>query len=277
MTTTNNPLQQYFRQPAIYMPLLSGGKYWKNNAVNIPAVNELPVLPMTAIDEVTIRTPDGLLNGQSTVSVIESCIPNITDAWEIPVVDLDAILLAIRIASYGHTMDITSKCPNCNETSDFEIDLRTALDALSIADYDKPFVFNNVTATIRPMTYREVSDNNAIQFEERKVHQINADDNMSGEEKLKLITESFKTITALSIAAVAKSVTSISIDEGTATEPTHIAEYLSKCDAKFYTALRNHITDLKKQCEVKPVHIKCPDCNNEYDMPFTLDLSNFFD
>ena len=32
------------------------------------------------IDEITFKTPDALLNGQATVDVIQSCIPNIKDA-----------------------------------------------------------------------------------------------------------------------------------------------------------------------------------------------------
>jgi hypothetical protein len=73
---------------------------------------ELPVFPMTAIDEITYRTPDALFNGQAVVNVIQSCIPDIRDAWKTPGADLNAILVAIRIASYGHDMDMTVKCPS---------------------------------------------------------------------------------------------------------------------------------------------------------------------
>jgi hypothetical protein len=34
---------------------------------------------MTAKDELMFKTPDALLNGQSTVEVVKSCIPAIQD------------------------------------------------------------------------------------------------------------------------------------------------------------------------------------------------------
>ena len=102
----NNPLTQYFRQPAIYIRLPSQGKFYPNGSLNMPPNGELPVLPMTSVDEITYRTPDALFNGSATVSVIKSCVPNIRDPWVMPSADMDAVLVGIRIASYGHDMDM---------------------------------------------------------------------------------------------------------------------------------------------------------------------------
>ena len=51
----SNPLMQFFRQPAIYTRLPSGGKGWPVGSIQMPPNGELPVLPMTAIDEITIQ------------------------------------------------------------------------------------------------------------------------------------------------------------------------------------------------------------------------------
>jgi hypothetical protein len=63
-------------------------------------------MSMTTKDEITLKTPDALLNGQGVVNVIESCCPAIKDAWAMPSIDVDATLIAIRIASYGNQMDL---------------------------------------------------------------------------------------------------------------------------------------------------------------------------
>ena len=128
--SSNNPLQQYFRQPAIYIKLPSAGQFYPPGTLNMTDTGELPVLPMTAIDEITYRTPDALFNGQATVNVIESCLPNIVNGWAVPAMDVDAILIAIRIASYGHEMELTSTCPACRHESDYGIDLRVFLDKI---------------------------------------------------------------------------------------------------------------------------------------------------
>ena len=109
----SNPLQQYFRQPAIWLRLPSGGKFWPPGTLEPTENNEYPVLPMTTIDEITYRTPDALFNGQATVDVIQSCLPAIKDAWKMPMIDMNPVLVAIRIASSGHNINLESKCPAC--------------------------------------------------------------------------------------------------------------------------------------------------------------------
>ena len=118
-----NPLMKHIRQPKIYIKLPSGGKYWPKGAVEIPETGELPVLPMTARDEITFKTPDALINGQATVDVIQSCIPDIKNAWEIPSIDLDVILIAIRRASYGDSLEMSHKIPGTAIDKDYALDL----------------------------------------------------------------------------------------------------------------------------------------------------------
>ena len=113
MTQTANPLKQFFRQPAVYIKLPSDGQFWPDKAISMTENRELPVLPMTAIDEITYRTPDALYNGSATINVIQSCVPNIKNAWHMPTVDIDTVLVAIRVATYGHELEINTQCPNC--------------------------------------------------------------------------------------------------------------------------------------------------------------------
>ena len=61
------------------------------------------------------KTPDAMIIGQATVDVIMSCCPNILDPWKLSNYDLDTVLLGIRIATYGETMDINATVPKVNE------------------------------------------------------------------------------------------------------------------------------------------------------------------
>jgi hypothetical protein len=107
----SNPLKAFFRQPALYVRLPSNGEGWPPGSLDMPVNRELPVLPMTAMDEITYRTPDALFNGSAVVSVIQSCFPNVKNAWQMPTTDLNTMLAAIRIASYGHDLEIETVCP----------------------------------------------------------------------------------------------------------------------------------------------------------------------
>jgi len=131
----SNPLTKYFRQPALYINLPSGGNYWPEGTLELDENNQVAVYPMTARDELTLKTPDALMNGQSVVDVIKSCCPQIKDPWRMPAMDTDFILIAIRIASYGENMDFRSTCPECEEESPYEVHLPTMLDQVKSPNY----------------------------------------------------------------------------------------------------------------------------------------------
>ncbi len=76
MTENSNPLGKYYRQPAIYIKLPSQGRYYPPDVFTPTETGEIPVFPMTAKDELAFKTPDAMINGQGTVDVVKSCIPN---------------------------------------------------------------------------------------------------------------------------------------------------------------------------------------------------------
>ena len=98
---SDNPLKKHFRKPEIFISLPSGGRWWSEGSLSLPATGEIPILSMTATDELYLMTPDALANGEAIVSLVESCAPNVRDAWQTPSVDLESLLVAIRIASVG--------------------------------------------------------------------------------------------------------------------------------------------------------------------------------
>ncbi len=82
MTENTNPLGKYYRQPQIYIRLPSKGKYYGPDVFTPTETGEIPVLPMTAKDELSFKTPDAMMSGQATVDVIQSCVPNFKNAWK---------------------------------------------------------------------------------------------------------------------------------------------------------------------------------------------------
>ena len=272
----SNPLSKYFRQPSIFIKLPSGGNHYPAGAIDIPANQELPVLPMTAVDEITYRTPDGLFNGSSTVSVIESCVPNIKDAWNMPAMDLDTVLIGIRIASYGHDMEVSTTCPACGTEAEHRLDLRRVIDTMEKGDYSKPLQKGDLTIYFKPMTYRQINANNAIQFEEQKLISMLPDSGIEPEKKSQMISESFKKITEMTIAALSQSIKIIQTPSAQVTDPDHILEFLRNCDRATFDSVRDTILSLKSKNEIRPLKLKCGNCSQEYDQNITLDMSNFF-
>jgi hypothetical protein len=275
--TPNNPLSQYFRQPSIYIKLPSGGQFYPPGALDMPINGELPVLPMTAIDEITYRTPDALFNGQAVVSVIESCVPSIRNAWHIPSMDIDTVLTAIRIASYGHNMEFETKCTHCGADSTRTIDLRSILDRIKTPDYNKTIASGDVEIIFRPMSYKNLNDNNLMQFEEQKLLSILPNAEMSEAEKGQRLAEALKKITDITVVALAQSIQAIRTPGSLVTEGEYIVDFLKNCDRKLFNKIRDHIVQTKAQGEIPPLTINCDECKKDYEQIMTLDLSNFFE
>lgn len=272
----NNPLQQYFRQPAIHIKLPSGGDFYPQGSIDMPPTGEIPVYPMTAIDEITYRTPDALFNGSATTSVIQSCIPNIKNPWLLPATDVDTILVSIRIASYGHKMELESKCPHCGNEATYSVDLRTVLDKIQSPDYTKIIKFRDMEIYFKPMTYQNLNDNNQKQFaEQRKLQSL---DLTEGNEDVKIhaLTQALKQITEVTVEALSQSIAAIKTPNALVNEPAYIVDFLKNCDRSLFNQIKDHIVTEKSKAEIQPMSMTCHECSKEYQQMLTLDMSNFF-
>jgi hypothetical protein len=184
LNNNSNPLAKHFRQPAIYIKLPSDGAFYDEDIVEMPENGEIPIYPMTALDEISYRTADALFNGAAIASVVKSCIPAFKDAWKISTLDLDTLLIAIRIASYGHEMEFTSKCPKCSESNEFGIDLRNIMDRIKTPDFSTPVSAGDIQIHFKPLNYKEQNSNNMLQFQDQKMLEALPDADIEEAEKL---------------------------------------------------------------------------------------------
>jgi len=274
--TNPNPLQKYFRQPAIYIKLPSEGRYWPQGSIEMTPNRELPVYPMTAMDEITNRTADGLFNGQSVVGVIQSCIPHIKDAWQVPSVDLDTILVGIRMASYGHEMDFESKCTHCNEANQFALDLRVVLEQIKMPDYDTTVQFGDLEIYFQPLSYRSMTENSLEQFEDQKILQSLVEAEMPEAQKMEILQGALYKLAKLTMNALGDSISMIKAGDDMVDNKDHIKDFLQNADKKIYAAVRDKVQAMRDQATLKPVTAQCNSCNQSYETPFTLDNANFF-
>ena len=277
-----NPLKSYFRQPKIYITLPSGGNFWPEGTLELPENREVPVFSMSAKDEIMMKTPDALISGQSTVDVIQSCIPAIKNAWKIPIIDLDAILVAIRIASYGETMDLEIKTPVTAEQKTYALDLRQILDSFLGNTYESKVYLNNMTVNIRPITYEEFTQTALKTFEEQRIFKVLNDEKISEVEKITVFQESFKKLTAITIANLERSISSIELGDTTVSNPDHIKEFVENSDKEVFKSLTDHIDAQRSKFVTKPLTLQATQEELEkgvpetYEVPVSFDSSNFF-
>jgi hypothetical protein len=276
---SNNPLAKHFRQPVLYIKLPSEGKWYPEGTVDIPVTGEIPIYAMTARDEITMRTPDALMNGTSTVQVIQSCCPSIKDPWKMPTVDLDTILMSIRIATYGKEMEFTALCPHCGTKNEKALDLSFMMNKIQPGDWSQPVRIDGMEITIKPQSYEDYNKNNISNFDEQRLIQITQSEDLSDDEKTKQFDVIFQKLIETGINTVSKNISSIKTADGIVVDNyAFIREFLDNCDKNVWDAIKNYLDAIKKSNNYNEVVLTCSneECNKEFMTPFIFEQTNFF-
>ncbi len=284
MTENANPLKRYYRQPQISIQLPSRERYYSAAVLQKTATGEHPVLPMTAMDELAFRTPDSMMSGQATVDVIKSCIPTIIDPWQLVNYDIDTVLIAIRIASYGETMDVTSTVPNTNESITHTVNLPQLLDQIRRDQItDQCALQGGLTIQVSPLTYRQITESQLKTFEQQKIYAQVSQSQMTAEEKTRRFTESFKILSDLNTNLLISNIQKIMLPSGeSVSDKIQIKEFIENADAKIVKELENKLVDIRQQGSIKPIRIKASEeqikagAPATYEVPITFDNANFF-
>lgn len=271
-----NPLSAWFRQPKIYVKLPSKGKFYAPGTLDVSTNEEYPVYAMTAKDELLFKTPDALLTGQSTVEVIKSCIPAIKDPWKMPSIDLDFCLIAIRIATYGEKMDIGANCPHCDAENAYDLDLTIWLEMFGNYQYVDTIDVDPLVVHIRPYNYQEITRTSIKTIEQQKIFNVINDETMSDEEKLEKFGKSFVKLTELTVDLIADCISAIDTPNGSTSDKDQIKEFINNASKDVFDKISIHITSLKDQLDLTARDVECSECHEKFDMPVTMDQSNFF-
>ena len=283
MTENANPLNKYFRQASIYVKLPSGTDY-PADVVTKSETGEIGIMAMTAKDEVRFKTPDALMNGQGVVDVIESCVPDIKDAWQIKSYDLDTILVAIRIATYGETMEINFNVPGANESVAHTVNLPAILDQIQKTTVDTAFTLKDgLKITVQPLTYRDMTSTSLQTFQQQKMYSAIQDSELPDEDKATRFNDAFKKLTDLNASILLKNMASITMTDGTViTDAAHIKEFVDNANATVIKEIETKLMNLRTQGAVKPLKLKASEeqikkgAPASYEVPVTFDTSNFF-
>ena len=279
MTENTNPLQKYYRQPAIYVKLPSGGKYYPKEVFTPTETGEIPILPMTAKDEMTFKTPDSMINGQATVDVIKSCVPNLLDPWKMVNYDTDVVLLAIRIATYGETMEVNYTVPITNEQQTAAVNLPAVLEDLGkITIEDYTVTTKGFKVKIQPLDYKTLTKVQIARFEQQKMIGTIESSTLTEEQRQTAFAKSFETINTVNFSLLLDSIQEITTPDGSVvTDKKQILDFVNNADTKTIKEIEEKLTELRLQAQVKPVKIRATDEQIKKGVPATLDLPITFD
>lgn len=284
MTNQKNPLAGYFRKPKIYISLPS------KNIQNVYSKDileysndrlELGIMPMTSADEMHLKNPDALLNGEAINKAILSCVPDIKNPKKLLSNDVEVLMTAIRMVSLGNELAVEAECPNteCKHKNNLAINLENSLQRVTYLDENYVINLNSgVTVYVKPYTFELNLKVLSLGFEENTFFKILESGDMSDLERIKSMSKSLTKVTKLNFDLIVDSVMSV-VDEAkniNVVNPQHIKEFLLNIEVEQVHAIENEIAKVNQIGMARDFEAECTKCKHKWKAEFNFDMTRFF-
>jgi hypothetical protein len=274
---SENPLQKLFRTKSFYLALPSGGNFYPSG-ITLSVDNELGIMPMTIKDEITLKSPDILFNGEALYALFLSCVPDIINPREIPQCDVDAILVGIRMAAGKKNIEVSSACPTCKVEAEYELSLGKMLNSITPMNDDNVITLENGTViNVRPYSLESQVKTKVQTFHQYRMQQLLNSSDVDQEGKDAAFADAMASASIIQISLVADNIISVNIDDETAvTDPAHILEWVKNMDNETYKSIISKIAGLSSNTMDSTFDVECQDCQHKYKTVVDIDPVNFF-
>lgn len=255
-----NPLQNFFRKPKLHVPLPSRGRWYPANSLSSSTV---AIYPMTAADDLRFKTNEVLLNVSAVSELIQSCVPDIQAPDQMPVLDLDVLLLAIRKASYSDTIKASVNVPNTALTLTLDLNIQDLIDNFANAAdiWDEKLTLINeqdqkLTVILRPVSLKSMfSATKSLMRQQQATAEITMSSKQT-DEKIAELDDQMKSLSTLSINMITDSISEILTQDGFSIKNAgEIRQFLNQLDLAYFKAIQKHIEDQKALISFKPIQI----------------------
>lgn len=274
----DNPLSKYFRAPGISVKLPSSGNFQPQGNVHFSPNGEVPVLPMRGGDEILMKSPDALMSGQAIEECIRSCVPSIANPQMLPTPDVDALLLAIRAATYGDQMEIECECPKCKAENAYGFSISALLDTAQPLATEYPVRLSaEVVVYLKPFDLVTSTQIGNATFQEARKMQILEQSNASEEEKQRELTQSFKIISHMNTKSIVNSIMAVIVPEGTVADKNHIYQFMNNIPAEWTKKIEDEMKVINETGIQKKQTVSCAKCQFEFETNIEFDPSSFFE
>jgi hypothetical protein len=282
MNQTGNPLSKFYRTATLSVKLPSRGSFYDDGVVELNDELEVDVLPMTAQDELILQNPDALLNGEAVTKVISSCVPDVKAPKKLLSCDIDVLMIAIRVASYGDDATMEPSCPKCNETNSYTLNLDNLLNHAETLDQEYETVIDgSLTVFISPSKFENVMKQQKAIFHNTKLEQAIRDPDLSDEKRMKILSQVFDQMARLTFEQTLDAIKKVvfTSDDGELIEVTdknHITEWLNNIDKQSVDTIQDKIAEVNSKGIEKTIPAKCVHCEYMWEATIEFNPVNFF-
>jgi len=271
-----SPLKKYSRQPKIYIDLPSKGKYYNSGVLYEDSYSNLAVFSMTANDEILYRTPDALINGEATAKNIQSCIPSIVKPFDLVTLDVDALLLSIRMATYGPKMTVGQRCRKCSEENQYEIDITRYIEYLNTLQFEDSMMYENFKINFVPLTYTQYTDLQKESVGYQRALSIQLPKITNDNEKDKFQDQILTSIAKMNMKTILLSIHSIEVDGEIEQDKGEIYNWIESYDVDLFSSIKKHIDTQYQRWLLPEENVQCASCEATDKVRITIDQTDFF-
>lgn len=293
-----NPLIEDLSFPSVAICLPTGG-YWYAEGVIDPDANplDLEVKPLGLLAEQNYRDPWLLASGKAIPRLIREICPDILQPEELTEVDIEAILLATRLASYGNMMKLTHKCQHsdvdsvgdgevCGEENELDLDIQEFImrygQITNIDDYLVELQAVAHKVYLRPTPYKQSLQvlQQAVKAEQtfKSFEDMTAEDFVMDADKVNNYTQLADLTSNVTVSSIVESIHYVTTVKGAKVfDKEAIREWLlamPTTESKLIVDKINELaTGLRKRSEVK---YNCHACGFENTFMLELDPQQLF-
>jgi hypothetical protein len=277
-TQQNNPLKQYFRQIKMYLKLPSGGNYYKPGVIELNEKGEVGILPMTGKDELVLKNPDALLNGEALIEVMSSCIPALKQPRALLTNDIDVLITAIRYATYNDSLETNLRCPKCTHENMFKLDLQYALD--NMAELDLEYIVNlesGLSVFLKPYSFPDLLKGLHAQFEQTKLARAVENESLTDEQRSAIFVKGFKEVAITKFDLMTSSIIKV-VDEQNninVSDSKYIKDFLQNIDKKSLDSINDLIVKINQIGIKRTFTAKCEKCEHQWESEIDFNPVNF--
>lgn len=256
-----NPLAGHFRTPKLYTGLPSGSEYYKEDVIDT-SVEEHAVYSMTAKDELIMKNPDALLNGDAVIQVIESCIPSVKDASKLFSNDIDALLVAVQGATFGDDIEVTANCDKCEQEIRHILSVEGVLTTMSTLKDSYEFTTESgLLIQLQPFSYRSAVKAGIANF--RSTRSLQSIAGIEDEiERIQAFNENFTELAQLNFDLLVDSIKVISLKDADdnkidVTDYVQIREFMENCDREIGSQIETFVEEIGRIGINKKMELSC--------------------
>jgi hypothetical protein len=245
---------------------------------------------MTAADDTRFKTSEILLSSDATYSLIRSCVPAIKDPEQIPVVDLDVIMMSIRRASQSDSINYNTQIPGTDKNFNLQLSIEQLVndfpnaeavwdEELNISDQTN----NTLHLLIKPINLRTLFAATKQIIKQQQLATEITTGSSSNDEKINELDTQMKSLGNISVGMIADSIRKISTDDFITENSSEIKQFVNVIDLEYFKAIKLHVDAQKEKLVFKTqiVHATTEQelfgAPKSWEVPISFNLSNFFE